>query len=120
MSTSGHLFVVRADLLQLDCDAWLLPTDRFGRVESPWAQVVGLARPGTLIGVDFTASNVVRFDLEASPFARRQPYLANVGLPTQSADSVDRATAHLVDVVHEFVTLASADVRAAATSENHR
>lgn len=32
----GHLFVVRGDLTQLACDAWLLPTSRSLWIESHW------------------------------------------------------------------------------------
>ncbi len=33
---SGHVFIVQGDLLQLACDAWLLPSDRALRVEADW------------------------------------------------------------------------------------
>ncbi len=39
---SGHLFVVQGDIKQIACDAWALPTDRFGNVTADFADVVGL------------------------------------------------------------------------------
>ncbi|MCB9592039.1 MAG: SIR2 family protein [Sandaracinaceae bacterium] len=33
---SGHVFVLHADLLHLECDAWLLPGDRESYVEGYW------------------------------------------------------------------------------------
>lgn len=50
----GHLFVVRANLLGLDCDAWLLPTDDEFQVEAPWLASVGLTQPGRLPGYHWT------------------------------------------------------------------
>ena len=35
-SNEGHSFVVRSDLTQLRCDAWLLPSDVFGHVTNGW------------------------------------------------------------------------------------
>jgi hypothetical protein len=40
---SGHLFVFRGDLTRLNCDAWLLPTDRNGTVNPAWASADELA-----------------------------------------------------------------------------
>jgi hypothetical protein len=37
---SGHLFVVRSDLTQLACDAWLLPSDALLSVEDVWTAVL--------------------------------------------------------------------------------
>lgn len=37
----GHLFVVRADLTALECDAVLVPTDDDFCIEAPWAELVG-------------------------------------------------------------------------------
>ncbi|MDQ0260446.1 hypothetical protein J2W20_002350 [Sinomonas atrocyanea] len=34
--TTGHVFVLRADLLNLNADAWLLPTDRWVEIEPGW------------------------------------------------------------------------------------
>ena len=36
----GHLFVVRSDLTQLACDAWLVPTDAWLTIEAPWTDVL--------------------------------------------------------------------------------
>ena len=49
---SGHLFLVRADLNHLACDAWLLPTDRSGHVTRLWrgvAEIRGFLRGGEWI-----------------------------------------------------------------------
>ena len=35
---SGHVFVVRGDLLRFACDAIVVPTDRSGRIEQPWVE----------------------------------------------------------------------------------
>lgn len=34
--TSGHVFVLRADLLNLNADAWMLPTDQWVEIEPGW------------------------------------------------------------------------------------
>ena len=41
---SGHLFVAQADLTQLACDAWLLPTDRRWHVLRGWTATCELVR----------------------------------------------------------------------------
>ena len=48
----GHLFITRADLTTFECDDWLIPTDRWGKVELQWwkniepaLRVVGASKP---------------------------------------------------------------------------
>lgn len=38
-----HVFVTRGDILHVACDAWLLPTDRFGAVADDWLALPGVA-----------------------------------------------------------------------------
>jgi hypothetical protein len=42
---AGHLFVTQGDLTRLACDAWLLPTDRTGRVSAGWLAADGSLGP---------------------------------------------------------------------------
>lgn len=41
--TDGHLFIIRDDLLNLACSAWLLPTDAAGYVTEAWHKDPGVA-----------------------------------------------------------------------------
>ena len=40
---SGHLFIIDGDIMQLSCDAWLLPSDADGWVTRRFASAIGLA-----------------------------------------------------------------------------
>lgn len=88
----GHLFVVRADLTLLDCDALLIPTDDAGVVEAPWRRLtnqVGHPRPwsdDTLIqwATKSTEGTLVAFGRVAID---EQP-----GLPVRPEIRVERAS----------------------------
>ena len=42
----SHLFIIDGDITQLQCDAWLLPTDSNYSITKAFAPVLGMARPG--------------------------------------------------------------------------
>jgi hypothetical protein len=67
----GHLFVVRGDLTRLECDAWLLPTDRFFDVGEHWRvdpQLVSQVRANAPEGWGSTL-RTLRLDLPKRPTA---------------------------------------------------
>ncbi|NCT90979.1 hypothetical protein GXB85_08475 [Cellulomonas sp. APG4] len=45
MNDTGHVFVVRGRLENLDCDAVVIPTDRAFNVETTWAPALGVNEP---------------------------------------------------------------------------
>src|SRR5579872_865373 len=47
----GHLFVIQGDVKVVACDAWALPTDRFGNVTADFADALGMDGPGRLANV---------------------------------------------------------------------
>jgi hypothetical protein len=122
MQESGHVFVVRGNLLSLACDAIVVPTDVSGRVEKPWRPHLraldGLvvesdrvrpvdADPGAHITVLGPFLPPTQQDPE--PASRtRQTWLAATGvLPNDASIGPDdarwgSAIAELEDVLQEF------------------
>ena len=42
----SHLFIIDGDITQLQCDAWLLPTDSNYSITKAFAPVLGMAEEG--------------------------------------------------------------------------
>lgn len=84
----GHLFITRGDVTNIQCDAWLLPTDRARKVE-----------PGWLKGVTW-----LKECLEALGAQGDEATPSCVGLDdlsVQAGGGLGRRTPYLTDVVHE-------------------
>ncbi|WP_157997506.1 SIR2 family protein [Mycolicibacter terrae] len=109
--TPGHLFMVKADVSTIDCDAWLLPTDLPFKVNEGFAAAVGLTQAGYLQGF--------RWDRRAVPFNPRSDdgkplvVLGKIGkAQAVSPADVDEQVADLVRVVGEFIDVAKANRKA--------
>lgn len=73
---AGHIFVIRGDITNLACDAWLVPTDRSLVLEDPWKRAV----PDTLAPPPGWDDERVRaFEVPGAPDRTPRPWLANVG-----------------------------------------
>jgi hypothetical protein len=66
----GHVFVVRADIRRLVCDAWLLPTDGRPHVTSGWFETPPEAGPATRDWLERFRTAVAEATRE--PFGRRE------------------------------------------------
>jgi SIR2-like domain len=96
----GRLFVVRSDLTQLACDAWLVPADKWLTVEAPWAaRLPGQAGSRESLGDAGPAgfgSDTHTFPLDAGE-GRPIPFITNVGgvglerLPARVLEFLERA-----------------------------
>ena len=109
---AGHLFVVRADLLNLDCDAWLLPTDDAFMVEDPWASAIGLRGRGRLSDLEWKgrrlAMPVAGSTSRGGPWTPL-PILGRVGVT--AGTPVDQAVARAASVASDFVDVAVRELR---------
>jgi hypothetical protein len=108
----GHLFLVKADLLKIRCDAWLLPSDDVGSVASPWHQSVGLDRPGRIKGLVFTEGAPVVV-WEGSGMSEQDPliFIGEVGTPRDRPPETVDWVQHLAEVARRFIELAAAESR---------
>lgn len=80
---SGHLFILRGDLTQLSCDAWLLPTDWTFTLEPGWLVHLPRRRP--------PLPKVWPPDTRSLAWARwpehlPQPWLTNTGAEPEPVD----------------------------------
>jgi hypothetical protein len=103
--TRPHVFVVMADMLNLKCDAWLLPTDSTVRIEQHWL------RPNPDLGGIATAS--------ASKDFRAGTVLAEPLAPWEPADPLPVLTAVPLDGTWDSTAVArrlEAFVRAATSA----
>ncbi len=117
----GHLFVVKADLLGIQCDAWLLPTDADGWVESPWHRSVGLDAPGQLREVSLQGDRLVtRWDPRAGDEDEPLVFLGAVGVPYGSEVGMAEWVRHTGEVAASFVEAAAAEVRARGAAARPR
>lgn len=101
---AGHLFIVRGDLTQLHCDAWLMPTDFDLYVEPYW---LNPEPPGFLEAMSALAENPPADWLTGQrrilpvphwwPNSRSRPWLAN--LLGQPLDGLHRVVEEFIDVV---------------------
>lgn len=99
----GHVFVLHADLLRLECDAWILPADSQSYVEGYWR----LGPDGDLAGwtwpADGWAAHARAVPLEGDRRAPR-PYLTHVGGGRR------RAPQWFAEGAAEFVRVAADDL----------
>ena len=105
-TAEGHLFVVRADLTALECDAVLVPTDDVFCVESSWAELVGVRGRTRLDAEPWRENELVR----RSERAGKEPvvYLGRVATVSGSESSIRRAA----DVASAFIDAAVREVKA--------
>ncbi|OBJ86041.1 hypothetical protein A9W97_18695 [Mycobacterium gordonae] len=101
--TVGHVFVVKADVTTIDCDAWLCPTDPDFHVTAGFASAVGLSQEGCL--------EEMSWDDAAVPFnpkhTRPLIVLGNVGnYEAKSPHDVEHQVSKLKPVVKAFVRIA--------------
>jgi SIR2-like domain len=114
----GHVFVVKADITTIKCDAWLCPTDRFFWVES-WARTaLGLSVP-EIQGYDWGPHRAVAF--EGGPASAPLVVLGDVGRnqSTRPAE-VARRVRELVPVIDEFVEVAVGRLGESHPHQPHR
>lgn len=109
--SAGHLFIARCDVMRLRCDAWLLPSDDQGYVETPWFSTVGLTGPGHLTEWSDASDAVVRYwptdrDSAGAPLL----FIGAVGVPFGQVVDTPGWIDHVVSVATAFVTLASAAI----------
>ena len=105
-SQAGHVFVVKADITALDCDAWLCPTDDAFHVTAGFGRPVGKPAGGTLAGYRWHASEW------AQPFAPSEDgrpliVLGRVGrAPATNPEEVSALVKALLPVIDAFVDVA--------------
>lgn len=66
MPSTRHLFVTRGDLTALNCDAWVLPTDRSGTVTAPWVPELERLGRGSADAYGGRLDDEARRELEAT------------------------------------------------------
>jgi hypothetical protein len=116
----GHLFVVKADVTTIDCDAWLCPTDGDFHVTEGFGKALGLNGAGTVRGHGW------KLGCRVLPFNWSQPdqpliFLGDVGRRTpETPAEVAGLITELLPVVDEFVDRAKESFRATATSRKPR
>ncbi len=81
---AGHVFVVRGDMKELACDAWLLPVDQGFHVTSNWADAIGTS-PGHLKDQEKWADGERVRRLRAGSMRAPEIWLGNVGASGKDA-----------------------------------
>lgn len=105
-SQPGHVFVVKADITALDCDAWLCPTDASFHVTAGFGKAVGEPEGGFLAGYRWHASEWAQ--LFAPPESGRPLIvLGRVGrAPARIPQEVVKYVEALLPVIDAFVEVA--------------
>jgi SIR2-like domain len=95
---SGHVFVVKADVTTIKCDAWLCPTDPDFRVE-PWARNALGLKKSRLTGYDWADRRAIAYDPHAAPLI----VLGDVGrLPPSTPEEIAAQITELLPVIDQF------------------
>ncbi len=101
--TRGHVFVVKADVTTIMCDAWLCSTDREFYLES-WARKGLGIKDDHLNGYDWDRRRAIVYDGDASPLV----ILGDVGQTTASrSESIGARMDELLGVIDDFVAVAT-------------
>ena len=117
---AGHVFVVKADVTTMTCDAWLCPTDQGFSITADFAPALGLGAPRKLSGYDWKRRKAIAFrDPKASPSPKalkgsQDPLvvLGNVGKRYPKSDEEIRSHVEgLRPVISEFSEVARAEIR---------
>src|SRR5262245_53719686 len=103
---AGHVFVVRADIRKLACDAWLLPCSRTARPSGPWFLD---DHQGPRGGEPLAEDGPRTQPLPGIPGGRPRPWLTRVG-------GSNRPVRWYVQGAVEFLEAAARDLTAAGTS----
>ncbi len=103
----GHVFVVKADVTTIDCDAWLCPTDVRFKVNAGFGKPLGLPDGGLLPGYEWpTKQRAIAADRHRQ---QNQPLtvLGKVGQVTPAnPQEVTALIEKLLPVIGEFVEVA--------------
>lgn len=105
-SQPGHVFVVKADITALDCDAWLCPTDDWFDVTAGFGRPVGKPEGGILDGYRWEPSEWAQ--LFAPPEdSRPLIVLGRVGrAPARNPEEVSALVKALLPVIDAFADVA--------------
>ena len=115
----GHVFVTLGDITHLECDAWLLPTDRAVSVEPGWRKAVPrlderLGRTDKTALREGSASSVALWrENDSDPW----PFLATVPYDGIRDDS---GVEHILRSTRAFVALAAAEIPSARHNRSKR
>lgn len=107
-SDSGHVFVVKADVTSLDCDAWLCPTDGEFHVTSGFGWPVGKPEGGYLADRQWSSGELVQVFGQPD---KNEPLivLGRIGRePARTPAEVSGFIEELLPVIDGFVDLAAA------------
>ncbi|WP_308466964.1 SIR2 family NAD-dependent protein deacylase [Rathayibacter soli] len=98
---TSHVFVILADLRHVNCDAWMLPTDREYRIKSQWLQEdneLGL-RARKMRSNEFTSGEVLALAVADWPNDKPLPVLTAVPVGgVTRADDLDSAVEQFIEV----------------------
>jgi hypothetical protein len=97
---AGHVFIVRADIRKLDCDAWCLPCSQSANPTTNWFLD---DYPGPRKGPRFPDGGARTQPLPGAPAGQPQPWLTRVG-------SHSRPVRWYVDGAVEFLDAAANDI----------
>jgi hypothetical protein len=99
---SGHVFVVKADVTTIKCDAWLCPTDPDFEVE-PWARKALGVKKSRLKGYDWADRRAIAYTPHAAPLI----VLGDVGrLPPSTPEEIAAQISELLPVIDQFADVA--------------
>lgn len=103
---TGHVFVVKADITALDCDAWLCPTDDSFHVTAGFGRPVGKPEGGFLADCRWNPGELVQ-PFAPSEDGRPLIVLGRVGkAPARSPEEVSEVVKALLPVIDAFVDVA--------------
>lgn len=104
-SPHGHVFVVKADVTALQCDAWLCPTDDAFRVTAGFGRSVDKPDGGFLAGRHWLPNELAT--VFKQPDGSPVIVLGRVGRrPARNPEEVSKFIKALLPVIDEFVDLA--------------
>lgn len=105
-SQPGHVFVVKADITALRCDAWLCPTDASFHVTAGFGKAVGKPEGGFLAGYRWHASEWAQL-FPPPENGRPLIVLGRVGrAPARTPQEVVKYVEALLPVIDAFVEVA--------------
>lgn len=100
--TRGHVFVVKADVRTIQCDAWLCSTDHGFNLE-PWAQKGLRVQASKLKGYSWDGRRAIPYDRETIPLI----VLGDVGQTTASGPAgIEARMDRLLEVIDQFAEVA--------------
>lgn len=104
-SRPGHLFVVKADVTALQCDAWLCPTDAAFHVTAGFGRPLGAPEGGYLSGQEWLPNELAK--VFEHPGDGPVIVLGRVGRKTpRNPEEVPKFIEGLLPIIDEFALLA--------------